>query len=118
MTPAAIHRRHRDAILREQPVHPIDPSRVDAGVAVRVAATGHSREQIAEAIKMGASSDRPGEKRDWEQYAQRTANHAFTPLGMEMRDRLADQRYGLIRLEGRQDELDILRRLGGPMRSR
>ena len=69
MTPAAIYRRHRDAIVREQPGQRIDPSRVDARVAVRMAVTGHSYDQIADAIKAGASGDRPGEKRDWEQYA-------------------------------------------------
>jgi hypothetical protein len=33
-----------------------------------------------------------------------------------MQDRLAEQRPKLLRLEGRQDELDILRGLGGPLR--
>ncbi len=116
MTPSAIYRRHRDDIIREQPGQPVDPSRVDAQVAVRLAVTGHSRDQIAHAIKSGASGDRPGEKRDWDQYAQRAANHAFTPPGMEMRERLTRQRENLIRLEGRHDELDLLRRLGGPLR--
>jgi hypothetical protein len=116
MTPAAIYRRHRDAIVRDQSGQRIDPSRVDAWVAVRMAVTAHSYDQIADAIKAGASADRPGEKRDWEQYALRAANHAFSPPGMEMRERLAGERDNLIRLEGRQDELDLLRRLGGPMR--
>ena len=33
-----------------------------------------------------------------------------------MQDRLAEQRPKLLRLEGRPDELDILRGLGGPLR--
>lgn len=116
ITPAAIYRRHRDAVVREQPGQSVDPSRVDAQVAVRLAVTGHSRDQIADAVKSGACGDRPGEKRDWEQYAQQAANHAFSPPGTEMRERLASQRENLIRLEGKQDEHDLLRLLGGPMR--
>jgi relaxase-like protein/conjugative element/phage-associated large polyvalent protein/DNA relaxase TraI-like protein/DNA primase RepB-like protein len=116
MTQAAIYRRHLAEIVREHPHRRADPSRLDAEVAVRMAVTGHSREQIATAIKEGASGDRASEKRDWDQYALRATSYAFSPPGQEMRDRLAGRRDDLTRLEGRQDELDLLRGLGGPMR--
>lgn len=116
MTPAAIYRRHVDSIVREQPWRRTDPSRLDGEVAARMAVTGHSREQITNAIKAGASADRPGERRDWDLYAHRATDFAFSPSGRAMQDRLAEQRPKLLRLEGRQDELDILRGLGGPLR--
>jgi hypothetical protein len=50
-----------------------------------------------------------GLARDWDQYALRATNYAFSPPGQEMRDRLAGHRHSLIRLEGIQDELDLLR---------
>ena len=116
MTPAAIYRRHLAEIIREQPERRADPSRLDAEVAVRMAVTGHSGGTIARAIKEAARADRPNEKRDWDAYAQRAANYAFSPPGRKMRELLVGHRTSLIRLEGRQDELDILRGLGGPMR--
>lgn len=116
MTPAAIYQRHVDTIVREQLGRRADPSRLDAEVAARMAVTGHSREQITNAIKAGASADRPGEKRDWNLYAQRATDFAFSPPGRAMQDQLAGERQKLLRLEGRQDELDILRGLGGPLR--
>lgn len=116
MTRAAIYSRHVDSIVREHPWRRADPSRLDGEVAARMAVTGHSREQIKDAIKIGASADRPGETRDWDLYALRATNFAFSPPGRAMQDRLAEQRPRLLRLEGRQDDLDILRGLGAPLR--
>jgi hypothetical protein len=116
MTPAAIYRRHIDSIVREHPWRRVDPSRLDGEVAARMAVTGHSREQITNAIRTGANADRPGERHDWVLYAQRATNFAFSPPGRAMQERLAEQRPKLLRIEGRQDELDILHGLGGPLR--
>jgi hypothetical protein len=116
MTPAAIYRRHLAEIIREQPQRRTDPSRLDAEVAVRMAVTGHSHGAIAEAIKEAARADRPNEKRDWHAYAQRAASYAFSPPGQEMQARLGDQEQKLIRLEGRDGEIELLRRLGGPLK--
>ena len=116
MTPAAIYQRHFAAVAREQASRKVDPSRLDAEVAVRLAVTGHSREQIAIAISDGARAGRPAEHRDWDTYARRAAAFAFSPPGREMRERLSGQEQKLLRLEGRQDELDLLRKLGGPMK--
>jgi hypothetical protein len=116
VTPAAIYRRHLVEIIRERPQGRADPSRLDAEVAVRMAVTGHSRGAIAEAIKEAARADRPNEKRDWDAYAQRAANYAFSPPGQEMQARLGDQEHKFIRLEGRDGEIELLRRLGGPLK--
>jgi Relaxase/Mobilisation nuclease domain/Large polyvalent protein-associated domain 7 len=116
MTPAAIYRRHLAEIIREQPQRRADPSRLDAQVAVRMAVTGHSQAAIAGAIKEAAQADRPNEKRDWDTYAQRAAGYAFSPPGREMQSGLGNQEEKLIRLEGRDGEIELLRRLGGPLK--
>jgi hypothetical protein len=69
-----------------------------------------------EAIKLGAKAERPHEKRDWDVYAERAARYILSPAAAHMRDRLKSQERRLIRLEGREGELELLRRLGGPMR--
>jgi hypothetical protein len=116
MTPAAIYRRHLAEIVREHPQRRADPSRLDAEVAVRMAVTGHSHGAIASAIKEAARADRPNEKRDWDAYAQRAASYAFSPPGREMRAELRDQEQKFIRLEGRDGEIELLRRLAGPLK--
>ena len=116
MKPADIYRRHLDELRSERSGRRADSSRLDAEVAVRMAVTGHSREQITDAISAGARNARPREKRDWDHYARRATDFAFSPPGQELSDRLANHRQRLIRLEGRQDEIELLRRLGGPLR--
>jgi hypothetical protein len=116
VTPAAIYRRHLAEIIREQSQRRADPSRLDAEVAVRMAVTGHSRSAIADAIKEAARADRPNERRDWNAYAKRAASYAFSPPGQEMRRGFMDQERKLIRLEGREGEIELLRRLGGPLK--
>lgn len=55
-----------------------DLSRVDSMIAVRLRATGHSPQEIAEAISQCAPTIREkGQKRDWARYAERTACYAF-----------------------------------------
>ena len=117
MTLASIYRRHIEEILRDQPrARRIDASRLDADVAIRMAVTGHSREQIAKAILDGARTDRPNEDRDWQAYARRAVQHAFSPPGEQARLHLEPLRDKLLRIEGREDERHLLRRLGGPSR--
>jgi hypothetical protein len=81
-----------------------------------MAVTGHSREGIAEAINQGARVDRPDEKRDCNLCGQRAAGFAFSPPGREMRVELERQEQRLIGIEGREGEIELLWRLGGPMR--
>ena len=114
---ASIYRRHIEEILRDQPrARRMDASRLDADVAIRMAVTGHSREQIAKAILDGARTDRPNEGRDWQTYARRAAQHAFSPPGEQARLHLEPLRDKLLRIEGREDERHLLRRLGDPSR--
>ena len=115
---AGIYRRHLVQIGREQPERSKDPSRLDSEIALRMSITGHSHEQIVEAIKLGARAGRPHEKRDWDLYAERAASWASSPAAEHMRDQLKGQERRLIRLEGREGEMELLRRLGGPMRYR
>jgi hypothetical protein len=116
MTPAAIYGRHLAAVVREQSGRQADASRLDAEIAARLAVTGHSRAQIVNVIRDGARAHRPDEARNWDTYARRAAEFAFSPPGREMRERLAGREQKLLRLEGREDEHALLRRLGGPMR--
>jgi hypothetical protein len=81
-----------------------------------MAVTGHSREQIAKAILDGARASRPHEDRDWQAYVRRAVQRAFAAPGEQARLRLALLRDKLLRLEGRQDERQLLRGLGGPSR--
>jgi hypothetical protein len=116
MAPVHIYRRHLHAITQEQPARRADPSRLDGEVAVRMAVTGHSREAIARAIKEGARAERPNEQREWDTYARRAADFAFSPPGRDIQQRLAGQRQTFVRLEGREAEIELLRKLGGPLR--
>ena len=114
---AAIYRRHFDDIVREQPHRRRhDPSRVDAEVAVRMSVTGHSHHDIVRAIGDGACAARPAENRDWTIYAQRAADYASSAPGQQLRVQLLGKEQKFLRLEGRDGERELLRRLGGPLR--
>ena len=117
-TLASIYQRHVEQIRREQSrTGRVDASRLDAEVAVRMAVTGHSREQIGKAILDGARTDRPWEDRDWQRYIRRTVQYAFSPAREEVRLRLEPVRDQLLRIEGRGNERHALRRVGGPSRN-
>ncbi len=67
---------HLDNIRRHLTIE--DYSRVDAMIALRMRATGHSREAVAEAIRNCAPTIRKNPKgRDWQRYAERTVDYAF-----------------------------------------
>jgi hypothetical protein len=118
LTLASIYERHVTEIRREQlDARRIDASRLDGEVALRMAVTGHSREQIAKAVIDGARASRPHEDRDWQAYAGRAVQRAFSAPGEQARLGLEPLRDKLLRLEGRQDERHLLQRLGGPFRS-
>lgn len=78
--------------------------------------TGYSREQVTKAILDGARASRPHEDRDWQAYAGRAVQRAFSAPGEQARLRLELVRDKLLRLEGRQDERQLLRGPGGPSR--
>lgn len=59
-----------------------DFSRVDAMIALRLRATGHSQQAVAEAVRQCAPTIREkNEGRDWQRYAERTAAYAFSMAG-------------------------------------
>ena len=59
-----------------------DYSRVDAMIALRLRATGHSRDAVMEAVLQCAPSIRETPaRRDWQRYAERTADYAFGTAG-------------------------------------
>jgi hypothetical protein len=62
--------------------------------------TGHHRDEIAQAIKEAAPAIRPGEMRDWEAYAKRTATVAFGVPGDRLAEYLRRQGDRLRGLEG------------------
>jgi hypothetical protein len=84
-----------------------DSSRLDAEVAVRLRVTGHSPDAIVRAIREGAPAMRPDEQRDWDAYARRAADFAFSVPGLQLAEHLAPQRERLLKIEGRHHrELD------------
>ena len=59
-----------------------DYSRVDAMIALRMRSTGHSRSDVAEAVRTCAPTIRESQAgRDWGRYAERTADYAFGMAG-------------------------------------
>ena len=59
-----------------------DFSRVDAMIALRMRATGHSRQDVADVIHQCAPGIRKiKEGRNWQRYAERTAAYAFGVAG-------------------------------------
>ncbi len=59
-----------------------DFSRVDAMIALRLRAIGHSQQAVTEALCQCAPTIREKkEGRDWQRYAERTAAYAFSVAG-------------------------------------
>ena len=59
-----------------------DYSRVDAMIALRLRATGHSRDAVMEAVRQCAPAIRETPaRRDWQRYDERTADYAFGTAG-------------------------------------
>lgn len=93
------HRHFQD--IRGQPHSLLDPSRVDAMIAVRMRVTGHSCDEITFALTHGAPSlQDQSEERDWPTYVARAVRYAFGPAGDREVARLAVCRELWRRLEG------------------
>ncbi len=71
--------RHKTDIQRR--LHLVNPSRMDWMIAVRMRVTGHDQRSIATALREHAPEGRADENRDWNNYAERTAQAAFGPRG-------------------------------------
>lgn len=87
-----------------------DPSRIDAEVAVRLRLTGHDRDAIARVIKDASPALRPGEHRDWDNYARRAVDFAFGLSGSRLAYHLARRREHLLSVEGRPLEGEMASR--------
>ncbi len=103
-TPADVYRRHLADVTRERPGQPVDPSRVDTEIAVRMRLAGHRRGEIERAIREAVPADRRGETRDWDVYAKRTVAVAFGIPGDRLSEHLRRQHDRFRRLQERHRE--------------
>lgn len=88
--PAAAYYAHLENIRRHLTIE--DYSRVDAMIALRLRSNGHSRESVEETIRACAPTTREKQAgRNWQRYAERTADYAFGPAGD--RDMVRNERY-------------------------
>lgn len=78
-SPASAYYVHYDNIQKHMAID--DFSRMDAMIALRMRATGHSPQAVFEAMFECAKNTRMKEGRDWYKYAERTANYAFGVAG-------------------------------------
>ncbi|WP_086381916.1 TraI/MobA(P) family conjugative relaxase [Caballeronia sordidicola] len=108
---ADVYRRHYEDIVgrQERREHAgkghVDPSRVDAMIAVRMRVTGHDQAVVQEALRQCSPSVHgrsTGDGRDWNHYAERTAQYAFSPAGTRRFDQLGQHRTQWEKLEGRE----------------
>lgn len=101
--PTAAYYAHLENIRRHLTIE--DYSRVDAMIALRLRSNGHSRESVEETIRACAPTIRDSQTgRNWQQYAERTADYAFGPAGD--RDLERNERYREMwrRVEGAEKE--------------
>ena len=81
--PVSAYYAHLDNIRKHLNIE--DYSRVDAMIALRMRSNGHSRSEVAEAVRACAPTIREDEKsgagRNWQRYAERTADYAFGMAG-------------------------------------
>lgn len=92
-----------------------DFSRVDAMIALRMRANGHSPESVMVAIRDCAPEIRAEnqKRRNWQKYAERTMNYAFGYAGD--RDLLRYDRYKQVwlKVEGMEAKLNLRKRTMG-----
>lgn len=87
---ASAYYAHLENIRRHLTIE--DYSRVDAMIALRLRSNGHSRESVEETIRTCAPTIRETQTgRNWQRYAERTADYAFGPAGD--RDLERNERY-------------------------
>ena len=106
--PAAAYYAHLENIRRHLTIE--DYSRVDAMIALRLRSNGHSREAVEETIRTCAPTIRDSQAgRNWQRYAERTADYAFGPAGD--RDLVRNERYRELwrRIEGGEEKAREIR---------
>lgn len=78
--PVSAYYAHLDNIRKHMAID--DYSRVDAMIALRMRSNGHSRTDVAETIRTCAPTIREKQAgRDWQRYAERTADYAYGVAG-------------------------------------
>lgn len=100
---ASAYYAHLENIRRHLTIE--DYSRVDAMIALRLRSNGHSRESVEETIRTCAPTIRETQTgRNWQRYAERTADYAFGPAGD--RDLVRNERYRDLwrRVEGGEEK--------------
>ena len=75
-SPYDVHRRDIVGKISVQ-----NPSQLDWMIAVRMRATGFDQKEITQELLRHIGSERISENRDWDRYAQRTAEAVFGPRG-------------------------------------
>lgn len=97
--PVTAYYAHLDNIRKHLTID--DYSRVDAMIALRMRSNGHSRTDVAEAVRLCAPTIREAQAgRNWQRYAERTADYAFGMAGDV--DLMKNERYRELwrRIEG------------------
>ena len=78
--PVAAYYAHLDNIRKHLAID--DYSRVDAMIALRMRSNGHNRSDVAETVRVCAPTIRDAHAgRNWQRYAERTADYAFGTAG-------------------------------------
>lgn len=90
-----------------------DLSRVDAMIALRLRATGHSQQAVAEAVHQCAPTIREkNEGRNWQRYAERTTAYAFGVAGdvaLAKNERYLEHWRGIEKAEKVKQEMSRVR---------
>ena len=108
--PEAAYYTHLENIRRHLTIE--DYSRVDAMIALRMRSNGHSRESVEETIHICAPTIRDSPTgRNWQRYAERTADYAFGPAGDRDLERNAQHRKLWRKIEGIKEKERIRGRL-------
>lgn len=95
---------HYQDVLQRQGGRLTDLSRVDAMIAVRMRATGHSKKEVEAVLRYCAPLIRQkDEGRDWDNYAHRTAEHAFGAAGERQANELKRYWQQWKSVEGRHE---------------
>jgi hypothetical protein len=83
-------------------IHVVNHSQLDWMIAIRMRVTGHDQKAIASALQNQAREGRLEEKRDWANYAERTAQAAFGPRGDREAARHSSREHAWMQIEGRE----------------
>jgi hypothetical protein len=80
----AAYGEHHQDIVAHRSAGPVNYSRIDMEIAVRMRATGHGENAITDAMELRAPMVRPASERqshEWHEYARRTVAFAFSTAG-------------------------------------